>query len=67
MAGAMRALVRHYRSWSCILLSLDEPEQQIAIFNTVGNLPSQPALYEDPRIQELYLGKRRQTAAEVGG
>ncbi|KGM13265.1 ABC transporter substrate-binding protein [Cellulomonas bogoriensis] len=31
---------------------LIQPEQQIAIFNNVGNLPSQPALYEDPAIQE---------------
>lgn len=31
---------------------LIQPEQQIAIFNTVGNLPSQPALYEDPGILE---------------
>lgn len=31
---------------------LIQPEQQIAIFNTVGNLPSQPALYEDPGIME---------------
>lgn len=34
-----------------LLTWLVEPEQQIAIFNTVGNLPSQPALYEDPAIQ----------------
>lgn len=30
---------------------LIQPEQQIAVFNTVGNLPSQPALYEDEGIQ----------------
>ncbi|WP_182113444.1 MULTISPECIES: ABC transporter substrate-binding protein [unclassified Actinotalea] len=29
-----------------------EPEQQIAVFEQVGNLPSQPALYDDPKIQE---------------
>lgn len=34
-----------------LLSWLVEPEQQIAVFNTVGNLPSQPALYEDPAIQ----------------
>jgi len=26
------------------------PEQQIAVFKTVGNLPSQPALYTDPAL-----------------
>ena len=26
------------------------PEQQIAVFKKVGNLPSQPALYKDPAI-----------------
>jgi cellobiose transport system substrate-binding protein len=29
------------------------PEQQIEIFNKVGNLPSQPALYEDPAIKDF--------------
>jgi cellobiose transport system substrate-binding protein len=27
-----------------------QPEQQIGIFKTVGNLPSQPALYKDPAV-----------------
>jgi cellobiose transport system substrate-binding protein len=27
-----------------------QPEQQIHIFKTVGNLPSQPALYKDPAV-----------------
>jgi len=27
-----------------------QPEQQIEIFKTVGNLPSQPALYKDPAV-----------------
>lgn len=31
---------------------LIQPEQQIAVFEAVGNLPSQPALYSDPGIQE---------------
>ena len=26
------------------------PEQQIEVFKTVGNLPSQPALYKDPAV-----------------
>lgn len=30
-----------------------QPEQQIAIFKTVGNLPSQPALYDDPAIKDF--------------
>ena len=30
---------------------LVDPAQQIAIFQKVGNLPSQPALYSDPAIQ----------------
>lgn len=30
-----------------------QPEQQIAIFKEVGNLPSQPALYEDPAILDF--------------
>jgi cellobiose transport system substrate-binding protein len=29
-----------------------QPEQQIEIFKTVGNLPSQPALYKDPAVLE---------------
>jgi cellobiose transport system substrate-binding protein len=29
---------------------LIQPEQQIEIFNKVGNLPSQPALYKDPAV-----------------
>ena len=29
---------------------LIQPEQQIEIFNKVGNLPSQPALYKDPSV-----------------
>lgn len=32
---------------------LVQPEQQIEIFKKVGNLPSQPALYEDPAIKEF--------------
>lgn len=32
---------------------LIQPEQQIEIFKKVGNLPSQPALYEDPAIVEF--------------
>lgn len=28
-----------------------QPDQQILVFETVGNLPSQPALYDDERIQ----------------
>jgi cellobiose transport system substrate-binding protein len=28
-----------------------QPAQQIAIFKTVGNLPSQPALYDDPALK----------------
>lgn len=31
---------------------LIQPAQQIEIFNTVGNLPSQPALYDDPGIKD---------------
>ena len=31
---------------------LIQPEQQIEIFKQVGNLPSQPALYEDPSIKD---------------
>ena len=27
-----------------------QPEQQIQVFETVGNLPSQPALYKDPAV-----------------
>jgi cellobiose transport system substrate-binding protein len=27
-----------------------QPEQQIEVFKTVGNLPSQPALYQDPAV-----------------
>lgn len=30
-----------------------QPEQQIEIFKKVGNLPSQPALYEDPAIKDF--------------
>lgn len=30
-----------------------QPEQQITIFKNVGNLPSQPALYEDPAIKDF--------------
>ena len=30
-----------------------QPEQQIEIFKNVGNLPSQPALYEDPAILDF--------------
>jgi cellobiose transport system substrate-binding protein len=32
---------------------LVQPEQQIEIFKKVGNLPSQPALYEDPAIVDF--------------
>nr|MDT0663047.1 extracellular solute-binding protein [Micromonospora sp. DSM 115978] len=32
---------------------LVQPEQQIEIFKKVGNLPSQPALYEDPAIRDF--------------
>ncbi|MGW0503598.1 ABC transporter substrate-binding protein [Micromonospora sp. NPDC003241] len=32
---------------------LIQPEQQIEVFKTVGNLPSQPALYADPAIAEF--------------
>ncbi|MFY1633426.1 extracellular solute-binding protein [Solwaraspora sp. WMMB335] len=32
---------------------LIQPEQQIEIFKKVGNLPSQPALYDDPAIVEF--------------
>ena len=32
---------------------LIQPEQQIEIFKNVGNLPSQPALYEDPLIKDF--------------
>ena len=32
---------------------LIQPEQQIEIFKTVGNLPSQPDLYEDPAIRDF--------------
>ncbi|WP_341719451.1 extracellular solute-binding protein [Micromonospora sp. FIMYZ51] len=32
---------------------LIQPEQQIEIFKTVGNLPSQPGLYTDPAITEF--------------
>ncbi|MGW4463170.1 ABC transporter substrate-binding protein [Micromonospora sp. NPDC004704] len=32
---------------------LIQPEQQIEIFNKVGNLPSQPALYQDPAIRDF--------------
>jgi cellobiose transport system substrate-binding protein len=31
---------------------LIQPDQQIEIFKKVGNLPSQPALYEDPAIKD---------------
>jgi cellobiose transport system substrate-binding protein len=30
-----------------------QPEQQIEVFKTVGNLPSQPALYKDPAVLEF--------------
>jgi len=33
-----------------LLQWLVQPEQQLAVFEVVGNLPSQPALYSDPRI-----------------
>ncbi|WP_024288984.1 ABC transporter substrate-binding protein [Cellulomonas sp. KRMCY2] len=42
----------HIEEAYALLEWLIQPDQQIAIFNTVGNLPSQPALYEDPAIQE---------------
>ena len=42
----------HVEEAYALLEWLIQPDQQIAIFNTVGNLPSQPALYEDPAIQE---------------
>ncbi|XTZ13328.1 extracellular solute-binding protein [Micromonospora echinospora] len=32
---------------------LIQPEQQIEIFKKVGNLPSQPALYQDPAIRDF--------------
>lgn len=32
---------------------LIQPEQQIEVFKTVGNLPSQPALYTDPAIADF--------------
>ncbi|SCL29613.1 carbohydrate ABC transporter substrate-binding protein, CUT1 family (TC 3.A.1.1.-) [Micromonospora nigra] len=32
---------------------LVQPEQQIEIFKQVGNLPSQPALYQDPAIRDF--------------
>ncbi|WDZ87342.1 extracellular solute-binding protein [Micromonospora cathayae] len=32
---------------------LIQPEQQIEIFKQVGNLPSQPALYQDPAIKDF--------------
>jgi cellobiose transport system substrate-binding protein len=32
---------------------LIQPEQQIEIFKKVGNLPSQPALYDDPAIKDF--------------
>ncbi|MEV0727166.1 extracellular solute-binding protein [Polymorphospora sp. NPDC050346] len=32
---------------------LIQPEQQIEIFKKVGNLPSQPALYDDPAIRDF--------------
>ncbi|MGN9811662.1 ABC transporter substrate-binding protein [Micromonospora sp. BQ11] len=32
---------------------LIQPEQQIAIFKKAGNLPSQPALYDDPAIRDF--------------
>jgi len=32
---------------------LVQPEQQIEIFKKVGNLPSQPALYQDPAIRDF--------------
>ena len=32
---------------------LVEPENQIAVFQKVGNLPSQPALYDDPKIKDF--------------
>jgi len=31
---------------------VSQPAQQITIFKNVGNLPSQPALYDDPAIKE---------------
>jgi cellobiose transport system substrate-binding protein len=30
-----------------------QPQQQIQIFKTVGNLPSQPALYQDPAVLDF--------------
>jgi cellobiose transport system substrate-binding protein len=30
-----------------------QPEQQIEVFKTVGNLPSQPALYKDPAVLDF--------------
>jgi cellobiose transport system substrate-binding protein len=32
---------------------VSQPEQQITIFKNVGNLPSQPALYDDPAIKDF--------------
>jgi cellobiose transport system substrate-binding protein len=32
---------------------LVQPEQQIEVFKTVGNLPSQPALYKDPAVLDF--------------
>ncbi|MFK3980135.1 extracellular solute-binding protein [Micromonospora sp. NPDC050397] len=32
---------------------LIQPEQQIEVFKKVGNLPSQPALYQDPAIRDF--------------
>ncbi|MBB2942114.1 cellobiose transport system substrate-binding protein [Actinoplanes lutulentus] len=32
---------------------LIQPEQQIEVFKTVGNLPSQPALYKDPAVLDF--------------
>ncbi|MFC4067784.1 ABC transporter substrate-binding protein [Actinoplanes subglobosus] len=32
---------------------LIQPEQQIEVFKTVGNLPSQPALYKDPNVLDF--------------
>jgi len=37
-------------AWDLIKYLID-PAQQISIFQKVGNLPSQPALYSDPAIQ----------------
>ena len=36
-----------------LLKWLVQPEQQIEIFKKVGNLPSQPALYDDPAIRDF--------------